>query len=189
MKLYFDLSFDDFTNCYIVVNDDPSVMEAIIIDPGIVTPKMIDIIERGKYKLTAVLITHNHTSHVKALPTLMKIYSPRIYAADYEVAGKQVTVLQGDGEITTAGLKVQYYSVPGHTSDSMVFKIGTAMFTGDTITSGIIGETASSYSKKLLSSKIQEKIFSQTDETVIMPGHGPPTTVASEKQYNLDVKP
>jgi glyoxylase-like metal-dependent hydrolase (beta-lactamase superfamily II) len=71
----------------------------------------------------------------------------------------------------------------------MVFKIGTTMFTGDTITSGIIGETASSYSKKLLSSKIQEKIFSQTDETVIMPGHGPPTTVASEKQYNLDVKP
>ncbi|MCR5219257.1 MBL fold metallo-hydrolase [Treponema sp.] len=189
MKFYFNLSFDDFTNCYTIVNDDPSVMEAIIVDPGVITPQMIETIERDKYKVTAVLITHNHTSHVKGLSTLMKIYSPRIYAADYEVAGKQVTVLQGDGEINTAGLKVQYFSVPGHTSDSMVFKIGNALFTGDTITSGIIGETASSYSKNLLKSKIQEKIFSQTDETVIMPGHGPPTTVASEKQFNLDVKP
>lgn len=189
MKIYFNLSFDDFTNCYTIVNDEPSVMEAIIVDPGVISNQMIQTIEKGGYKVTAVLITHNHKSHVKGLSTLLKIYSPRIYAADSEVAKKQVTVLQGDGEINTAGLKVQYFSVPGHTSDSMVFKIGNTVFTGDTITSGIIGETSSSYSKNLLKNKIQEKIFSLTDETVIMPGHGPLTTVASEKQFNLDVRP
>ncbi len=187
MKIYFHLTLEGFTNCYVVVNDDPNVMEALIVDPGKISNEIIDQIENGGYKLTAVLITHNHTNHVRGLSTLDKIYSPTVYAADYEIAKSHSVVLHGDGTFTAAGLEIKYYSVPGHTPDSMVYKIGDVIFTGDTLTSGIIGETTSQYSKKMLSSKIQEKIFSQTDRTVIMPGHGPPTTVLAEKQFNLDI--
>ncbi len=187
MKIYFHLSIEEFTNSYLIVNDDPDIMEAIIIDPAKITQQMIKQIEEGGYDLTAVLITHNHTSHVKGLSTLNKIYSPIVYAADYELSSSNVCVLKGDGIILPAGLNVEYLSVPGHTADSLVFKIGNVLFTGDAITSGIIGETSSKYSKKMLISKIKEKIFSQTDGTVIMPGHGPPTTVGAEKVFNLDL--
>lgn len=187
MKIYFHLTLEGFTNCYVVVNDDPSVKEALIIDPGKISNEIIDQIEAGGYKLTAVLITHNHTNHVRGLTTLNKIYSPTVYAADYEIGKKKSVILHGDGTVIAAGLTVQFFSVPGHTPDSMVFKIGNVLFTGDTLTSGVIAETTSQYSRKMLDSKIREKIFSQTDDTIIMPGHGPPSTVSAEKQYNLDI--
>ena len=187
MKIYFHLCIDEFTNCYVVVNDDPTVMEALIIDPGKITNDIIQQIEGGGYRLTGALITHNHENHVKGLRTLTKIYSPYIYAADYEVEENKAVVLNGDGKLIVAGLEVDYYSVPGHSSDSMVYKIGSVMFTGDTILAGTIGETSSIYAKKLLISNITKKILSQTDDTVLMPGHGPPTTVATERMYNLDL--
>lgn len=187
MKIYFNLCLEGFTNCYVVVNDDPKVKEALIIDPGKISSEIIDQIEREHYDLKAVLITHNHTNHVKGLPTLKKIYSPLVYAADYDVAGEKSVVLRGSGEIEVAGLIVKYYSVPGHSPDSMVYRIGNVIFTGDTLTSGIIGETSSKYSQKLLVDNICEKIYSQMDSTVIMPGHGPPSTIEGEKQFNLDI--
>ncbi len=187
MKIYFNLCLEGFSNCYAVVNDDPAVKEAFIVDPGKITPQLISHIEENNYNLTAVLITHNHTSHVKGLSTLQKIYSPYIYAADSDIGGTQSIVLRGNGEIKVAGLDVQYFSVPGHSADSMIFKVGNVIFTGDTVTSGIVGETPSKYSKQLLVNNIFEKIFSQTDTTVLMPGHGPPSTVESERQFNLDL--
>lgn len=187
MKIYFHLCLEEFTNCYVVVNDDPSVMEALIIDPGKISNDIISQIELGGYKLTGVLVTHNHENHVHGLTTLRKIYSPMIYAADYEVAGDQTVVLHGDGAVVVAGLTVQYLSVPGHSSDSMVYKIGNVLFTGDTITAGIIGDTNSQYSHRLLCSNIQNKLLSQNDDCVLMPGHGPPTTVLAEKKFNLDI--
>ena len=187
MKIYFHLSLEEFTNCYMVVNDDLKVKQALIVDPATTTPDIILQLEDMGYELTDVLITHNHFNHVAGLSTLLKIYSPKIYAAEYEICGHKTNVLNGNGKISAAGLDVYYYSVPGHTADSMVYKIGTALFTGDTLTSGIIGETSGAYLKNMLCSNIEKKIFSQIDEMVIMPGHGPPSTVGTEKQYNLDI--
>ena len=56
MKIYFHLTLEGFTNCYVVVNDDPNVMEALIVDPGKISNEIIDQIENGGYKLTAVLM-------------------------------------------------------------------------------------------------------------------------------------
>ena len=187
MKIYFHLCLEEFTNCYVVVNDDPAVKEALIIDPGKITTQIIKQIEEGGYQLTGVLITHNHENHVRGLSTLNRIYSPYIYAADYEVAGSKAVVLRGDGTTTIAGLQVEYLSVPGHSADSMVFKIGNVIFTGDTLLAGTIGSTSSHYSKNLLISNIEKKILSQNDQTVLMPGHGPPSTVGAEKTYNMDL--
>lgn len=186
MKVYFHLCIEDFSNSYIVVNDNPDVMEALLIDPAVISEEIINQIENGGYKLTGVLITHNKESIAHGLNTLSKIYSPYIYAADYELAGNRGIVIRGDGHINVAGLDVEYYSLPGHAADSMVFKIGNIIFPGDVITSGIIGETSSSYFKEQLCANIEKKIYSQTDGTVIMPGHGPPSTVAAERKFNLD---
>ncbi|MBR6080977.1 MAG: MBL fold metallo-hydrolase [Treponema sp.] len=186
MKVYFHLCLEEFTNCYIIVNDDPSVMQAIIIDPGKISNEIISQIETDHYKLVAVLVTHNHLHHVKGLTTLTKIYSPQIYTADYEIEGCRANLIRGDGKITIAGLDVEYSSLPGHSTDSMIFKIGNLIFTGDALTAGTIGETSGAYFKKMLCSNIEKKIFSQCDDYVLLPGHGPPSTIAAERYCNMD---
>lgn len=93
MKIYFHLNIEGFSNAYLIVN--PEEKSALIIDPGKVTIKMIEQIEQEKYTLDAVLITHNHASHTMGLNTLQKIYTPKIYAADYEVAKKRYRCFKG----------------------------------------------------------------------------------------------
>ncbi len=186
MKVYFHLNLGGFSNCYIVVNEKTS--EALIIDPGKITEEIISRIEDNHLKLVAVLITHNHGSHAGGLKTLQKIYSPKIFAADWEVAGQDTTVISGDGTIKIAKMLVKYMSLPGHTSDSVVYEIGNILFTGDILSAGEIGSTNSSYSEYILKSNIEKKIFSQQDNVILMPGHGPPTTLGAVKAFTADFK-
>ncbi len=187
MKIYFHLCIDGFTNSYTILNDDPKVMEAIIVDPGMVTTELIELIESGGYKLTAVLITHNHSHHIQGLRTLEKIYTPTVYGADSESYGMDSVILNGDGMTTIAGFSVEFLSIPGHSPDSMVYKIGDALFTGDSLIPGMTGTTSSQYSKKMLACKIHDKILTMPDRTIIFPGHGAPGSIESEKMYNLDL--
>lgn len=183
MKVYYYLNRSGFSNCYIIANEKNK--EAILIDPGQVTEGLINRLEENNLSLTSVLITHNHKNHVQGLKTLLKIYSPRIYGADLEIEGVTTTVISGDGKIKLAGLLVHHMSLPGHTADSMIYKIENAIFSGDSISAGTIGSTNSSYSRHILKRNIEEKIFSLQDNTVIFPGHGPLTTVGTEKSFNI----
>lgn len=187
MKIYFHLCLEGFTNSYVIVNDDPQVMEAIIVDPGQISNEIIDQIENGGYKLVAVLITHNHKSHINGLKTLTKIYNPTVYAADSETYGMNSSILNGDGMTRIAELNVEFFSIPGHSPDSMVYKIGDVIFTGDTLLPGMTGNTSSQYSQKLLCNKIRDKLFTLPDRTLIFPGHGAPGSIESEKQFNIDL--
>lgn len=179
------MNVDCFSNTYVVVNEVEKT--AIIIDPGKISHEIINQIEDGKYTLSAVLITHNHTENTAGLSTLRKIYDVAVFAADSEITGAATSVISGDGSIKVAGLNVGYFNLPGHTSDSMVYKIGNVLFTGDTIEAGKIGDTTSSYSKRILIMGIKEKILSQQDGTLIMPAHGPMTSVGAEKICNIDI--
>ncbi|MBQ9495552.1 MAG: MBL fold metallo-hydrolase [Treponema sp.] len=183
MKIYFHLNLHGFSNCYIVANE--FAKEALIIDPGKITKEMIQEIENDSYTLAAAFITHNHGNNVHGLKTLCKIYTPAIYAADWEVGGNNTRVITGDGIIKIAGLSVQHMALPGHTADSMVYKIGNVLFTGDAICAGKIGATNSGYADRMLRSNIEKKIFAENDATIIMPGYGPPSCVGAEKRFNI----
>ncbi|MBE6350834.1 MAG: MBL fold metallo-hydrolase [Spirochaetaceae bacterium] len=185
MKIYFHLSLEGFSNSYLIKNEEKK--EAIIIDPGIITPEIINQIEADHFTLVGILVTHNHSSHTRGIKTLQKIYTPKIYAADGDVGGKDTIVIKGDGELELAGYEVEYISTPGHTPDSMIFKIGEILFTGDCLTAGLLGETNNSYARRTLISNIETKILSQKENLVIFPGHGPPSSVATEKMYNLSL--
>ena len=73
----------------------------------------------------------------------------------------------------------------------MVFNIiRFALFinnTSDVLSAGEIGETNSSYSEYILKSNVEKKIFSQLDSTLVMPGHGPPSSLGALKSF-MDLK-
>ena len=95
--------------------------------------------------------------------------------------------IKGDRIIKAAGLTVGHMSVPGHTPDSMVYKIGKVLFTGDALSASMLGTTNNAYAEKMLLSNVHNKILTQHDDTIIMPGHGPPSSVAAEKLFNLSI--
>ena len=133
MKIYPHYSHEGFVNSYLVGNEVSR--EALIIDPGKITGEVISHIEKNGYTLSGVCITHNHICHYKyGLSTLLKIYNPRIYAADQALVDKHGKMLRGDCTFSIAGFSVECFSVPGHSLDSYLFKIGNCIFTGDSLT-------------------------------------------------------
>ena len=186
MKIYLHLDFQKLTNCYLVVNE--FTKKALIIDPCKISNILIQQIEEGDYDLQAVFITHKHENHYRGLETLKKIYDFSVYAADNELSTDK-NVLKGEGSKNIGGLNVEYFSLPGHTADSIVYKIENVLFTGDVLFAGTIGSSSCSYTKRYLANGIRSKILSQNDDVIIMPGHGPLTSVGAEKQFNLDLDP
>jgi glyoxylase-like metal-dependent hydrolase (beta-lactamase superfamily II) len=92
-----------------------------------------------------------------------------------------------DGEELPFGddAKIRMLHTPGHTDGSTSFLFKSSLFTGDTLFAGSVGGAygdASTYDDILNS--VRSKIFTLPDDTVLMPGHGPPTTVGLEKAHN-----
>ncbi len=96
-------------------------------------------------------------------------------------------VLNGDGLLNIASLNISYFSITGHTPDSMAFKIENCIFTGDSLLAGTIGSTTNPYARKLLITNVQTKLFIHNDKTIVYPGHGPITSIGAEKKFNLEL--
>lgn len=185
MKIWFHYSVEGFSNGYLVANEKTG--EAVIVDPGVMNRELLAHIEKYRYKVVAILVTHNHSSHHKGLITLMRIYSPKVYAADAELSGQRTVLLQGDGTFAAAGFAIRYYAVPGHSPDSLMYQIENAIFTGDTISAGKIGTTNNIYGKRNLLTHLKNKLLTQNDNAVLFPGHGPPSTLRAERFFNSEL--
>ena len=162
----------DFTNTYLVTNDDTK--QALLIDPCKITVEIVDQIETGPYQLAGVLITQNFRSLAQSIPAIQKIYGTVIYAADYDVAKNATSVLRDEGSLHVAGMDVSFISVPGHSPDSIIYKIGHVIFTGDVLSAGHLGTTVSNYSRRTLVANIDRKVCCYPDSTILIPAHGPP---------------
>jgi hydroxyacylglutathione hydrolase len=187
MKIYQHYSLYGFSNAYLVGNDETK--EALVIDPAEMNASLLGHIEKNGYSLKSVFVTHNHSHHVRGLKTLLKIYDARVYAANAQVAGFPCTPLRDGDAVATCGFSVDIYSVPGHSPDSLVFRIDGVLFTGDALHAGLIGKTLSSYNAVTLADRIKASILDQPDDFVILPGHGPPSTVGTERRYNVGFEP
>ena len=173
------------SNTYIIGPADGG--NAILVDPGRFDVALLELIENNKFDIKSVLLTHDHENHVRGLKTLMKIYSPTVFAGNnsiYGIAAVQVS----DGEhIDCSGFSLEVIDVEGHSSDSRVYRIGNYIFTGDVLSAGRIGSSQSSYGRELLIESIKKKILCQNEDSLVLPGHGPPTSVAAELRWNPDL--
>ena len=187
MKIYQHYSIYGFSNGYIVGNEEKR--EALIVDPAEVTTTMIDQIENKRYILKAILITHNHIHHVRGLKTLMKIYSPELYASDNKIFGFPCRKVRDGDVFEEAGFSVKAVAIPGHSQDSIVYIIGSALFSGDAIHSGVIGKTTSTFNAVALAQRLRARLDALPASMLIFPGHGPPSTVGTERKFNIGLMP
>ncbi len=184
MRIFSHLSTKTLTNEYVVSDENNN---AIIIDPSAADNPIITIIEDHKLTIKGYLITHNHQDQIAGFGTFQKIYPAPVFASDYTISEYKTIPLRDRDKIKIGELEITAYSCAGHSNDSMVFKIGSAIFTGDTLYAGTIADTASNFDKELLLKNIREKILSQSANTLIFPARGPLSKVRIERIFNIDL--
>ena len=196
-------------NTYLIF--DPSSNECAIVDPGMSNPeeeKAIEnfISEKG-LTLKQIINTHLHIDHVAGIPFLRKKYGAPVLAhegdkflgegmaSQAKMFGLDLPLDQIEiSEYIKAGDKIkigngvlEVISVPGHSKGSIALydREGGYLISGDALFKGSIGRTdlpGGDY-RELISS-IESELLSLPDETVVLPGHGPSSTIGEEKQSN-----
>jgi len=185
MKLFFHYCSFRFSNCYILGADNCS--DAIVIDPGNMDEHILEYIEKNNLNLRAALITHDHIGHVHGLKTLLRIYQVEIFAINRSVLDNRTTPVKDGDRIGIGPFVVEIISIPGHSADSAVFKIDNLLFTGDVLTTGLVGTTASAYGAATQVNKLRSRLLSLPGDYTVLPGHGPPSTLEAERRYNVGI--
>ena len=182
MKVFTIYNTKGYINTYLIGPEKGG--DAIIIDPGQTDLHLLDLIENNNYYLKSIFVTHAHETHIKGIKTLLKIYEADIYSKTAVIFEKETVTIKDGDKLKLSGYDIEVIDIPGHSDDSIVFKIKNMLFTGDVLSAGLIGSTTNSESKKILQKGIIRKIFSIKDDMLIFPGHGAPTTLDVEKKMN-----
>jgi glyoxylase-like metal-dependent hydrolase (beta-lactamase superfamily II) len=188
MKLFFQYCSYGFSNCYIIGSenaDQPN--SAIIVDPGSMENITLEIIENNNFILKAVLVTHDHLSHVHGVRTLKRIYNAEIFAVNQSIMDHKTIMVKDGDVIKIDSFQAEVISIPGHSSDSVVYRIGNLLFTGDVLTAGLVGETASVYGTATQMNKLRSRLLSLPGDYIVLPGHGPPSSLEAERRFNMDI--
>ncbi len=182
---------DDFlSNTYLVAGDKGG--EAFFVDAGGPVKPLMDKADELGLTPTHVLLTHRHGDHVQELPLLTDRWPDlEVLAHPDETVDGVTGELPAEGELTVAGLKVQTFHTPGHTSGMLALLVdGTELFTGDTLFKGSVGgvRAPGSTSYADLRSSVLDKLLALPGHVTIHPGHTDPTTVAEELESNAFVR-
>lgn len=183
MKLYQHYSVYGFANSYLLGNDETG--QALVVDPGEFNAGMLNHIESNGYYVRAVLLTHNHVHHVRGLKTLLRIYEAELFAATSRILDIPCRVVKDGERFAIAGFRAEAFSLPGHSPDSMAYRIDRLLFTGDALHAGMIGKTLSPFNADLLIERLRDRLMGLDDDLVVLPGHGPPSSLGIERRFNL----
>ena len=199
-------------NCYLVAPAPGE--ECVIIDPGQDAERGIEeLLNRYRLKPIAVLLTHGHIDHMWSVAPVCGAKGIPAYVHPDDRAllsdpgkGLDLMVKQQflggmtfsepddvkaleDGEVVPlAGLDFRVGHTPGHTPGSVTFRSGAddldALFTGDLLFAGSIGRTDLPGGDHGMILKSLARTLTLPDETIVLPGHGPQTTIGDERRTN-----
>jgi hydroxyacylglutathione hydrolase len=191
-------------NCSVI--GDEKTHEAMVIDPGDQIEGILDILRQEKLTLKQIVITHAHIDHVggamklkaaTGAPILMNQNDHALLKMlDMQAAwvgmrppgDVQVDEAIGQGRVLKIGeISSNVIHTPGHTEGSicLYFPTEKKLMAGDTLFAGSIGRTdlpGGSMDKIMRS--LHTQVLALPDETEVIPGHGPVTTIGEERETN-----
>jgi len=191
-------------NCY-VIGDEESRIGALI-DPGDEAARIALTVERLGLEIGSILITHAHVDHVRAIAPLVDEYlCPVLMHEEAEAMLKtapQQALMMGmkfgkvpavDGyiaadEVLEVGpLRLRSLYTPGHAPGHLAFHAEDEgiVFSGDALFAGSVGRVdLPGGSMEVLMQSITGKLLPLSDETLVLSGHGPETTIGRERMTN-----
>ncbi|WP_079509737.1 MBL fold metallo-hydrolase [Mesobacillus jeotgali] len=193
------------TNCYIIYD---KTLSCLIIDPGENPKKLSSVIEQLKLKPEAILLTHAHFDHIGAVDRIRDKYGIKVYIHEKEKDWLTDPALNGsrhfmlnepikaraadnlfknEGEMSIGNFAFEIFETPGHSpgSVSLYFPIANFVVAGDALFQGSIGRTdLPGGNHNQLIKSIHDKLLVLPEETEVLPGHGPTTTIGLEIDSN-----
>ncbi len=191
-------------NCSVI--GDEASREAMVIDPGDDIDDVLSIVRKHKLQVKQIVITHAHIDHVGGAMKLRAATGAPILLNQNDYALLKMLDVQaawigveppgrvdidqsvGQSDTVRAGaLVADVIHTPGHTEGSvcLYFPAEKKLIAGDTLFAGSIGRTdlpGGSFEKIIRS--LHDKVLALPDETVVIPGHGPATTIGEERESN-----
>jgi hydroxyacylglutathione hydrolase len=192
--------------CNCSVLGDEASREAMVVDPGDDIEAILEILRRHGLTVKAIVITHAHIDHIGGAARLKQATGAPVYMnladADLEkmldaqamwlgmqpVERVAIDVPARDGDTLAVGLtEVHVLHTPGHTPGSISLWLPgeNKLLAGDTLFRDGIGRTdlPGGDGREILRS-IQGKLLTLPEEALVIPGHGPGTTIGREKRFN-----
>jgi hydroxyacylglutathione hydrolase len=165
---------------------------AALVDPAGIPANLLRAVREGPFHLEYILITHKHADHCDAtadvhaaFPEAKIVMHKLDVAAIGPLAGKALAVRDGEDLPFGESARIRLIHTPGHTDGSVSYLFGSTVFTGDTLFAGSVGGIfADNSTYDDLLNSVRSKLFTLPDDTVIMPGHGPPSTIELEREHN-----
>jgi len=192
--------------CNCSIFGDETTREAIVVDPGDDLSDIRSILERHGLRVTAIIITHAHIDHIggaeklkastgapvymnendRFLSTNLAMQAAWLHVPTPQDPGIDVNAHDGD-VISLAKASFHVLHTPGHTPGSISLWIPTEkkLVAGDTLFRDSIGRTdlPGGNSRQILES-IASQLMGLPDETKVLAGHGPATTIGAERITN-----
>ena len=178
--------------------------EAILIDPGEEPERLLAAIGASGCRLVALLATHGHFDHVGSAARIQQDWDLplRCHRGDLEFIRRLPEIqaqygfpasaiprcepdLDDNTTIPFADGFIEVRHVPGHSPGQVMFVLPGHAVVGDCVFQGSIGRTdLPGGDFDVLAKSIRERIYTLPDDTVIVAGHGPDTSVGREKTTN-----
>jgi glyoxylase-like metal-dependent hydrolase (beta-lactamase superfamily II) len=193
------------SNCYIVGSE--ATKEGMIIDPGAEAEFLLDNVRQLGLSIKVIVVTHTHMDHVGALQQVKASTGADLAMHEAEASGRTgqgITRMLGalmpgssepppeperllkDGDVIEIGdLSFSIIHTPGHSPGGISIYGQGMLFSGDTLFNSGIGRTdfpGCSYEE--LMDSIHNRLIILPDETIVLPGHGPQTTIGAERKHN-----